>query len=461
MKTITRRNLLKGIGIGAGAAALAACAAPTAMPPAKPAEPAKPADAKPAAPAVVNNPGSAVTIVHWGFSGGNLEKREKELAAKFNDSQKDVEVDIQVQGSYEETANKLTASLAAKQAPDIVLLSDVWWFKFARAKALLALNDAVAGEKGIDANDFVPSLWNEGLVKGAQHWIPFARSTPLFYYNKTMFKEAGIDKVPDTWQGLVDLAPKLVKKDGDNIKVSLFSHPDGASYIAWLFQCVAWQFGGGYSDAKLTKYELLNPDTIRAGQFYADSVNKGKWAVLSKDPQKDFISGLTATTIMSTGSLGGVVTDAKFDVGTAFLPMEKQFGCCTGGSGLAIPVTTPKEKVQAAMKYIAYATGNDGGAFWAQNSGYMPVRKSTADTQNYKDFFAKNPQFKTAVDQLPKTRPQDAARNYVPGGDNIIGKGLERIIVGKENVEAVWKDITAQLEKEGEPVKKDIAALLG
>ena len=113
------------------------------------------------------------------------------------------------------------------------------------------------------------------------------------------------------------------------------------------------------------------------------------------------------------------------------------------------------------MKYIAYATGNDGGAFWAQNSGYMPVRKSTADTQNYKDFFAKNPQFKTAVDQLPKTRPQDAARNYVPGGDNIIGKGLERIIVGKENVEAVWKDITAQLEKEGEPVKKDIAALLG
>ena len=82
MKTITRRNLLKGIGIGAGAAALAACAAPTAAPQAKPAEPAKPAEAKPAAPAVVSNPGSAVTIVHWGFSGGNLEKREKERTMK-------------------------------------------------------------------------------------------------------------------------------------------------------------------------------------------------------------------------------------------------------------------------------------------------------------------------------------------------------------------------------------------
>jgi sn-glycerol 3-phosphate transport system substrate-binding protein len=401
--------------------------------------------------------------VHWGFSGGNLEKREKELAAKFNDSQKDVKIDMQVQGSYEETANKLTAALSAKQAPDMVLLSDVWWFKFVRAKALTPLADLIAGEKGIDANDFVQSLWGEGLVKGTQHWIPFGRSTPLFYYNKTMFKAAGIEKAPETWQQLVDLAPKLIKKDGENIKVAAFSHVDdsNSSYFAWLFQCIAWQFGGGYSDSKLTKYMFLEPDTIRAAQFVADSVNKGKWAIVSKDVQKDFISGLTASAMMSTGSLGGVLNDAKFDVGTAFLPMEKQFGCCTGGSGLAIPVTTSKEKAQAAMKYIAYATGNDGGAYWAQNSGYMPVRKSTAETQAYKDFFAKNPQFKTAVDQLPKTRPQDAARNYVPGGDNIIGKALGRIVVGKENVESVFKELTAQIEKEGEPVKKDIAALLG
>jgi sn-glycerol 3-phosphate transport system substrate-binding protein len=455
MKTLNRRKFLKGVGLGAGAAALAACASPT--PTAAP----KPAEAKPAAPAVVTQPGSTVTIVHWGFSGGNLEKREKELADKFNAMQKDVKVDMQVQGSYEETANKLTASLAAKQAPDMVLLSDVWWFKFVRAKALQNLNDVVAAEKGIDPKDFIDSLWNEGARKGAQYWIPFARSTPLFYYNKDMFKAAGIDKAPATWQEVADIAPKFVKKDGDAIKVAGFVHPDdsNSSYVAWLFQCVAWAFGGGYSNADLSKFMLLEPDTIRAAQFYQDSVNKAKWAMPSKDVQKDFISGLTAMAMMSTGSLAGTLADAKFDVGTAFLPSDKTFGCCTGGSGLAIPITTPKEKAQAAMKYIAYATGNEGGAFWSQNSGYVPVRKSTAETQSYKDFFAKNPQYKTAVEQLPKTRPQDAARNFIPGGDNIIGKGLGRIIIGKEDVATVWKDITAQLEKEAEPVKKDIAAL--
>ena len=445
---ITRRRLLKGMGLGVGAAALAACSAPATE------------LAKPAAPTVVSSLGSTVTIVHWGFSGGNLEKREKELAAKFNDSQKEVKIDLQVQGSYEETANKLTAALSAKQAPDMVLLSDVWWFKFARAKALLGLNELVAAEKGIDPKDFVESLWNEGVRKGSQYWVPFARSTPLFYYNKDMLKAAGFDKAPTTWQEVEAMAPKLVKKDGDAIKVAAFAHPDdtNSSYIAWLFQCVAWEFGGGYSTPDLSKFNLLDADTIRAAQFVADSVNKGKWAISSKDVTKDFTSGLTAMVMMSTGGLAGTLADSKFEVGTAFLPTEKTFGCCTGGSGLAIPTTTPKEKAQAAMKYIAYATGNEGGAFWAQNSGYMPVRTSTAITQSYKDFFAKNPQFKTAVDQLPKTRPQDAARNFIPGGDNIIGKGLGRIITGKEDVTKVWKDITAQLEKEAEPVKKDIAA---
>ncbi len=443
---ISRRHMLKLAGLGA-TGVLAACAAPPVAP------------AAPAAPAVVKETGSTVTIVHWGFSGGNLEKREKELAAKFNESQKDVKVDIQVQGNYEETANKLTAALAAKQAPDMTLLSDVWWFKFVRAKALTNLNDLVAAEKGIDSKDFIESLWNEGMRKGAQYWIPFARSTPLFYYNKDMFKAAGIEEAPKTWTDLAAYAEKLTKREGDTVKVAGFSHPDGASYIAWLFQCVAWAFGGGYSTSDLSQFKLLEADTVRAAQFYADSVNKGKWAAMSKAVDTDFKSGLTAMALMSTGSLGGVLADAKFEVGTAFLPSDKTFGCCTGGSGLAIPVTTSPEKAAAVMKYIAYATGNEGGAFWSQNSGYVPVRKSTAESASYKDFFTAKPQFKTAVEQLPKTQPQDAARNFIPGGDNIIGKGLERIIVGKEDVTKVWTDVTQQLEQTGEPVKKDIAAL--
>ena len=233
---ISRRRLLRGIGFGAGAAALAACGtgaapAPTSAPAAT-------------APAVVKNPGSTVEIVYWGFSGGVNEKTDGEVAAKFNESQKDVKVVVQVQGNYEETANKLTNALAAKQAPDLSLLSDVWWFKFVRAKALQPMNDYITAEK-LNSGEFVESLWNEGVRKGVQYWIPYARSTPLFYYNMDMYAAAGLQKPPATWQEYVDMAPKLIKKDGDTLKVSAFAHSNAASYNAWVFMCTAWQFGGG------------------------------------------------------------------------------------------------------------------------------------------------------------------------------------------------------------------------
>lgn len=401
----------------------------------------------------------ASSVTYWGFSGG-LGKTEDELVAMYNDKKTGVTVSREVQGNYEETAQKLTAALAAKTAPDMVLLSDVWWFKFYRAKSLMPLDDLVASAK-IDGSDYVESLWTEGIRNGKQNWIPFARSTPLFYYNADMLEAAGLPvRGPKNWAEFGEWAPKLVKKEGSEMKVSAFAHPGAASYIAWLFQGVIWQHGGSYSTPDF-KINIGDAEGVRAGKYYQDTVNKLGWAVAAKDAQKDFTSGLAAAAMLSTGSLAGVLKDSQFKVGTAFLPEEKNFGCCTGGSGLSILTGTPMDRAQAAMDFISYATGNEGGAFWAQNTGYMPVRKSTANSASYAKFFEQTPQAKTAVEQLAKTKPQDAARVFIPGGDQIIGKGLERIVIGNEDVATVWKDVTATLEKEAVPVKKDIAAMGG
>jgi len=51
----------------------------------------------------------------------------------------------------------------------------------------------------------------------------------------------------------------------------------------------------------------------------------------------------------------------------------------------------------------------------------------------------------------PSTQPQDAARVYVRGGDQIIGKGLERIVIAGEDVAAVWADVKAELEQTAAP----------
>src|SRR6266849_2596483 len=101
---------------------------------------------------------------------------------------------------------------------------------------------------------------------------------------------------------------------------------------------------------------------------------------------------------------------------------------------MAIVASTPTEKQQAAMKFMAFTTGTDT-VFWSQNTGYMPVRNAALQSAEMKTFFESHPNFKTTVDQLPKTRPQDSARELVPNGDEIIGKGLERITANGEPAE--------------------------
>jgi sn-glycerol 3-phosphate transport system substrate-binding protein len=413
-----------------------------------------------AAPAVVQSTGSTVDITYWGSWSGDLGKAEQEVVKRFNESQSDVKVEYQFQGNYEETAQKLTAALAAKQTPDVSALSDVWWFKFYVNQVLAPLNDFIAAQE-LDTSDYVDSLWNEGVRNDTQYWIPFARSTPLFYYNKDAFKEIGLDEPPAKWSEFAEIAPQLVKKDGDTVTRSAFAHATGAGYVAWIFQGVDWAFGGSYSDPDFT-IRINEPKSVAAGEFYRKSVQDG-WATISQDPDNgpdsDFYNGLAATTVSSTGGIVTTLNNAKFDVGTHFLLEGEAFGCCTGGAGLAILAGSPPEKQEAAFKYIAFATSPEITTFWSQNTGYMPVRKSAIASQEMQDFFAKNPNYKVAVDQLPKTRQQDSARVWIPNGDQIIGKGLEQILVNNQDAQTAFDGVAQTLTEEAQPVIEALKAI--
>ncbi|HEU5433348.1 MAG TPA: ABC transporter substrate-binding protein, partial [Thermomicrobiales bacterium] len=344
--------------------------------------------------------------------------------------------------------------------PDVSALSDVWWFKFYLNRALAPLDDFIAANK-IDTSDYVDSLFNEGVRDGATFWIPFARSTPLFYYNKNAFGAIGLESPPKTWTEFAQVAPKLVTKNGSQITRAAFAWPADASDQAWIFQGIDWAFGGSYSDADFNI--LINkPESVAAGEFARTSVQDG-WAVVSQDPDNgpntDFYNGLAAATITSTGGLTTIMANAKFDVGAAFLPAEKTYGCSTGGAGLAVLSTAPKERQEAGFKYIAFATSPEITTYWSQNTGYMPVRKSAIASKAMQDFFAKNPNYKVAVDQLPKTRQQDAARVDIPNGDQIIGKGLAQILINNTPSQQAFDDVAATLTDEAQPVIAALKAL--
>lgn len=448
-----RRDALMALAGTAGVALLAACQSAGSTSTPSTATTGAPPAASTSAPAQVASTGSTVNVTFWGAFGGHNADVQQQLVDRYNQNQKDVQVTLENQTTYENLAAKLTAGLQAKNAPEIALLSDVWWFKFYLNKALLPLDDLMKAEN-VKPEDYVDVFYKETVRNGHQVVLPFARSTPIFYYNRDGWSKAGLpDRGPKTWDEFTnDFVPKLKGQ-----APVVFGIGGAASYAAWVFQGVTWQFGGAYSDPDFT-IRIQEPNAVKAGEFWRSAVTGG-WAQPSKDPATDFNSGAVLAYLNSTASLAGHESAAKFQVGTAFLPEGPAgFGCCTGGSGMAIVAQTPKEKQQAAMKFIAFATGADT-VFWSQNTGYMPVRNATIQSAEMKTFYEAHPNFKTTVDQLPKTRAQDSARELIPNGDQIIGQGLERITANQEPAEAVFKDVADQLNNEKQPVLRALKDL--
>ncbi len=462
MSKINRRRFLTTSGSAIGAMVLAACGAGTsntgeAGTQATSGAAAGGAAQQPQATAAAGvSTAGKVRVVYWSSWGGKNGEGVQKLVDDFNASQPDIVVENQFQGTYEETAQKLNAALAARQIPDLVSLSEVTWNRFYINQSLQALDEYFT-KVNFDPADYVDPLIKEGTRGGKIWWIPFARSTPLFYYNRDVFKQAGLpDRGPETWDELREWGPDLMKAGGENMKV--FAYTTAKGYNAWHFHGNVWQWGGSYSDNELNIL-IDEPAAVEAGEWVRRFVHEDKMGYMADDQSVDFINGLCATTSQSTGSLGGIATSAKFQVGTAFLPQQKQFGCPTGGAGLGVMAGAQDEQKQAAAEFIKFLARPENVVYWSKQSGYMPATDSAREDAAMQAYFKENPNFQVAVEQLPKTQPQETARLFIPNGDQTIGTGLERILVNNEPADKTFADVATQLERDAQAIKEQMKGI--
>ncbi|MGY2081206.1 ABC transporter substrate-binding protein [Modestobacter sp. SYSU DS0657] len=390
--------------------------------------------------------GAVETLTMWSNHPGESKPVETELLDAFT-AETGIEVNLVTAGqSYEEAAQRFNAALSGGDLPDVVIASDVTWFNFALNDAITPMDDLWEAA-GVDTAGYVDSLREDYEYDGAHYALPYARSTPLFYYNKEMWAAAGLpDRGPETWAEFAEWAPRLAAA---NPGIAPMVLPDGSNYLDWYFQGMIWTFGGAYSDE--WEPTFTSPESLEAGRFLQDQYRQDHIAI-SNDANNQFGAAQAASLLQSTGSLGGLSETAQFEFGTAFLPGPRP-GTPTGGAGLAIPAGISDERKEAAMELIAFLTNTDNTVTFSQATGYMPVRKDAIDAPEMAAYLEENPNARTALEQLEVTAPQDYVRVFLPGGGARIGAGLDRITIGGEDVETVF----GQLAEESQQVyERDI-----
>lgn len=347
------------------------------------------------------------TIEFWSNHPGSSKALEEEMIAAFEAENPDIKVKLTDAGkNYEEVAQKFNAALSGGQVPDLVVASDVTWFNFALNAQLAPLDDLLDSE---DAADYVMSLYDEYVLNDQHFAVPYARSTPLLYYNKDMWQAAGLpDRGPKTWEEWNDdFAPKLAEANPD---VTPLVIPDGSLYMDWYFQGMVWSMGGAYSDEYTMT--MASPETVKAGEFLQSQFEKGYFKAV-KEATAPFVSGQGSAMLESTGSLNGVTEDGKINVGTAFLPTPEGVpGCPTGGAGVGIAAKS--EHKEAAAKFLTFLTNTENTVKFSQSTGYMPVRTSAKETEEAKKYSRRTRASRPLLISLSSPRSKTPAASTFP-----------------------------------------------
>ncbi|KAA3658385.1 MAG: ABC transporter substrate-binding protein [Chloroflexi bacterium] len=406
---------------------LAACGGGAAEEPA-PEEPAaeEPAAEEPAAeePAAEEAMDEVITIEFWHAMGGDLGEVVDELAARFNASHDDIQVNVTFQGSYDDTYNALLAAFDAGTEPNITQNFDLASQTMFDTGRLVPAHGLMAADN-YDPDTFVPAVRDyysddQGMVAMA-----FNSSTPIVFYNAEMFEAAGLDAPNPEWtfSEFIETCDAL-QASGVEFCVTF-------GQVGWYFEQILANSGGLYfnnnngrtaraTEAVFNQGQGVEVFTFLSGLFadgYAPNLGK-TWT----DTDAAFIAGQAAMIFDSTAGTRGFQESADFEIKTNYIPhsdSSDRNGVVIGGAALWL-LDSGDEKINAAswevMKFMAEA---EQQVTWHTGTGYFPVRADLGDNAELNTFWDENPNFRTAIEQLAttKTTLDDGSPNYaVLGG---------------------------------------------
>jgi len=397
-------------------------------------------------------PKGPVKVVFWRSLTGVRGDAQDELVRRFNESQDEVEVDVQFQGAYGELVEKLLAALAAEEVPDVVQLDSPFVVLFAKDGVLVPLDDFAKDKKtGLDLDDMMPGLISDGYYKGKLYALPLMRSTPLLYYNRDMFKEVGLpDRVPNSWDEFKEFCDKLTKVEGDQTVRQGVSYTMGRTTAHWYLQAAIYAFGGEVSDEDFNIL-LEEPEAVAAAQLWQDIVftyETGKPGVDEGGSHGDFLNHRVGMVFGSTGSMASLRNNADFEVGAGMIPEQTRRMVPVGGSVIAM-TSTDKDKREAAWKFMNYMVQPAANYYVVEQTGYLPTSQSSLEYPDMVAYFDKYPERKVALEQLAYARPQASVISLATGTE-ILRQAVEKLLVGNIPVAQVMAEAAADLRTEYE-----------
>ncbi len=213
------------------------------------------------------------TITYWCVTG---QKEEIPYAATaFNALQDSIYV-VANPIPWQEQEKKVLTAILSGNPPDVVS-QFIPIVKWASRMALMPLDEYIARDN-FDTTVFFPALWQEMRWQGHIFGIPVSSASFAFYYNKKLFREAGLDpeRPPQTWDEVREYNRRLTRydKSGNIVKMGFFPFYKSALVASQnspsTALIMAWEKGASFLSPDGKVVSLMNPEYIGAMQWLMD-----------------------------------------------------------------------------------------------------------------------------------------------------------------------------------------------
>ncbi len=383
--------------------------------------------------------------------GGQLEA----VVAEFNASQPRYRIVPTFRGSYPEAMVAAIAAFRANAAPHLVQMFEVGTGTMMAAGRAVKPTHELLSEAGvpIDFNDYLPAVRGYyQTADGRQMSMPFNSSTAVMYWNKDLFRRAGLDpeKPPATWRELEDAAQRL--------KAAGVACPFTTSWPAWIQveqmsaihdQPIA-SLGNGFGGLG-AELRVNNPVMVR----HMDNLVRWQKEQLFRYGGRDtaaealFPSGECAIATMSSGTRSRVTREARFPWGMAMLPYYDDVpgaprNSIIGGASLWALNRGPQggrsaEEWRGLAEFFRYVSQTDVAAKWHVDTGYVPLTRAAYEKVKASGYYAQNPGADVPIEQLLRGGGEmtENTRGIRLGGyveiRNIIQEEMEKAFQGQQN----------------------------
>ncbi len=370
-----------------------------------------------------------VTVEFWHAMSGGLQDALVALTDKFNaENGMGITINLTNQGGYGDLSTKLLGAIASDTLPDMAQVYDSWIA--ASLDVVVPLEDFVANDFD-NYEDILPGYRAENAEFGKIYTLGFNKSVQVFFYNKTKYDELGLTP-PTTWQELHDVTKAYTEATGQ----AAFGYDD----LFGMFLQYMLQNDAGYiEDGKVA---FNNEKGVEAMAFLLDLFKNGYARTAGEDRYLSgpFNNGLVGGYIGSSAG-AAYVKPVDFVYGAAPIPVGVKGAAMQAGTNLAM-FTQDTAKQAAVWEYMKFLTSTESTVFWAVNTGYLPVRQSGYDSEEFQAYMQDSVVAQASYAQVDNM----AFESAFPGSQemrNALGTEMEIAILEGWTAEETIEDLAA------------------